>query len=286
MKLRTLATSAAMVASMMATTAPAGPAGAVGSTLPYTCQVLGQTRTFSAGLDTDAPTRLAYAQTAPTWISLTLTLPEDVTATIRDDLRAATVEGTASVAGKVGKKQTPWAFTFPRTTVPPTGSLVLIGSVPSVTFTGRKIDRMWRIRAGDLATSLRFYRADGQPTSPIPAANVACALPAGQAPLVSTVTVVKDTTTTTVIGKDTAKGSRGRAKVKVASTYGTTPRGDVRVKVFHRGEKVAERVLALKRGKVKLRTRRLTERGWSVTAKYLGNDVLRGSHGSDKIKVR
>ena len=97
---------------------------------------------------------------------------------------------------------------------------------------------------------------------------------------------MKDTTTTSVVGKDTAQGQRGRATVRVVSTYGKRVRGEVRIKVLHRGELVSERVVPLEKGKAKLKLRRLEERGWSVIAKYAGSRTFRGSHGSDKIKVR
>ncbi len=281
---------AALVAAATSVSAAAqgadGVAPAATAPLAYTCQVLGQTRTFTVVGDTDAPRRLAFGETVAATVSFAVTLPEDVTATIRDDLRAAAVDGPATVAGRIGKADGGWDLGFVRASVPATGPMTLVTSLPVGTFSGNKMGRSWRIRTGDLNATLLFYRADGQPTSPIPSAAVSCAMPTDQRSLIRKVTVVKDTTTTTVVGKDTAVGSRGRAKIKVASTHGRTPKGEVRVKLFHRGDLVSERVLDLEKGKAKLRTRRLEERGWSVTAKYAGSDTFRGSHGSDKIKVR
>jgi hypothetical protein len=248
--------------------------------------VLGQTRVFTVVGDTDAPRRLSFGETVAAIVSFSVTLPEDVTATIRDDLRATGVDGPATVAGRIGKADDGWALGFVRTPVPAAGPMTLRTSIPVATFSGDKIGRTWRIRTGDLAATLLFYRADGQPTSPIPSAAVSCTMPTDQRSMIQKVTVVKDTTTTTVIGKDTAVGSRGRAKIKVASMHGRTPRGEVLVKLFHRGDLVSKRVLPLEKGKAKLKTRRLDERGWSVRAKYVGSDKFRGSHGEDKIKVR
>ena len=144
-------------------------------------------------------------------MSFAVTLPEDVTATIRDDLRAAAVDGPASVAGRIGKADDGWTLGFVRAAVPATGPMTLVTWIPVGSFTGDKMGRTWRIRTGDLNATLLFYRADGQPTSPIPSAAIACTMPADQRGLIRKVTVVKDTTTTTVVGKDTAMGSRGRA---------------------------------------------------------------------------
>lgn len=292
MKVRVLVTAAVLVAASVsglpsAHAAPADGSAATGP-LPYSCQVLGQARTFSVAAGTDVPSRLAFGASVAATGTVMVALPEDVTTTIRQDLRAATVDGPAAVPASINKAATPWPLTFPSTAVPATGMLVLSAAIPLGTFAGKKIGRTWRVRiGGDLTTTLRFYRADGSPSSPIPSADITCTLANGkQRSLVQKVTTVKDTTTLRVAGKDTDEGERGKVRIRVASTHGRTPGGEVRVKLFHRGDLVSDRVLELEKGKARLKTRRLDERGWSVTAKFLGSNRFRGSHGSDKIKVR
>ncbi len=289
---------AAMVAALLPAAASSAQPGAhVGegiqasdatAPLPYTCQVLGQTRTFLVQVSTDAPTRLAFGETVAATATATITVPEDVTTTFRDDLRAASVDGQLALPGGVNKAMAAWTLPIARTALPPAGSsLVLTSAVPVGTFEGKRIDQKWRVRIGaELSGTLALYRADGSPASPVPNVTIACTLTDRERALVQKITTVKDTTTTTVRGKDTTKGSRGKAKITVVSTHGRNPKGEVRVKVFHRGELVSDRVVELEKGKAKVRTRRLDERGWSVSAKYLGSSKMRGSHGSDKVKVR
>jgi hypothetical protein len=274
----------AMMAALLSVTA----AYAATAPLPYTCQVLGQTRTFLVHVGTDAPTRLAFGETVAATATVTITLPEDVTTTLRDDLRAASVDGQLAAPAAVNKAKAAWALPIGRTALPAAGSsLVLVSAVPVGTFEGKRIDQKWRVRIGaDLSGTLSLYRADGSAASPVPNVSIACTMTDRERALVQKVITVKDTTTTTVRGKDTVKGSRGKARITVASTHGRNPKGEVQVKVFHRGELVSERVVELEKGKAKVRTRKLLERGWSVSAKYLGSSKMRGSHGSDKIKVR
>ncbi len=197
----------------VATIAPAAALGAGGGVaaatapLAYTCQVLGQTR--------DLHGRGRHRRAAPPRLR-------------RDDGRHRVVRGHPA-RGRHGddprrpargrgrrsgrrwpagsaRRTTAWTLGFVRT-AGAGGRSDDAGDLDRGRHLRRRQDGpTWRIRTGDLNATLLFYRADGAADLTDPERG-RLVHDAGRPALADQkITVVKDTTTTTVIGKDTAVG--------------------------------------------------------------------------------
>jgi len=262
-----------------------GPAAATSAALTYTCPVLGQAKQFTMVADTDAPGRIAYGETVAPTATGTVTVPEDVTTTIRDTLMAKKIDGKADVAATVDETARPWTLAIPQTNVPQRGTLTLTGTGPAGTFEGTKVGSIYDIAVGNFTATLNFYDANGTPSTP-PNTQVVCILNPGQATAVDSIRVVRDTTSTTVAARDINKGARAKAKVKVASEHGLTPKGKVKAKLFRDGQRLQTKQVFLRDGKRVVRFVRLAKAGtYTVRAKYVGSANFKGSSQTDTFTV-
>lgn len=260
------------------------PAVAASAPLAYTCAVLGQSRTFTLVADLDAPPTIGFGETVtPTAIG-TLTLPEDVTAAIRSDLGARRVDGRADVSTVISGTPRPWTLVFPPTDVPPAGAMTLTGVGTGGEYPGVKVGTIYDVWVGSFTAVLNFTNAAGAPTSPVPSTSLSCTMNAGQSGAVDTITVVKDQTTTKVKGRDRAPGVKPRVKIKVAAAHGHRAKGEVRVKILRKGEKVRTTVIGLQKGRARVSLDGLSG-SYVVRAKYLGSGRFKGSSVKDKISV-
>ena len=260
------------------------PAAATSAPLAYTCAVLGQTRTFTMVADLDAPPTIAFGETIAANAIGTLTVPEDVTAAIRSDLAARRVDGKADVNAAVSGTSRPWTLVFPATDVPAAGPMTLIGVGTAGNYAATKVGTTYDVVAGHFTAVLNFYNAAGAPTSPVPSTSVSCSLNAGQTGAVDTIEVVKDTTTTKVKGRDRAPGVKPRVKVKVKTAHGRRAKGEVRVKILRKGDKVRTSIVTLEKGHARVPLAGLSG-SYVVRAKYLGTGRFKGSSVKDKISV-
>jgi hypothetical protein len=263
------------------------PAEAASATLTYTCTspALGAPSQFTAVFDTDAPAKIAYGETVTPTVTGTVTVPENVTATIRDTIMAKKVDGKADVAATVDEVARPWSLAIPQTNVPPSGTMTLEGTGSAGTFAGAVVGTVYDIATGNFTATLNFYQANGSPTVP-PSATMTCALNPGQNAAVDTIKVVKDSTTTQVNARDINKGGKAKAKVTVVSDHGKTVKGKIRAKLVRHGNVLMTKVLSLKDGKRRVSFLRLyKEDTYKVKVKYLGHQNFKGSRGSDTFQV-
>jgi len=269
------------------TVAVTTPAEAATGTLAYTCTVpLQGLKQFTAVADTDAPQRIAYGETIAPAVTGTITFPEDVTRTLRDDVGAKKVDGKAEVAATVDGVARPWTLVVPQTNVPPNGSLVLTGTGPAGTFAGDKVGTVYDVAVGDFTATINNYQANGAPTTILPTAVVPCTLNAGQDPAVDTIKVVKDRTTTAVTPKQFRQGAKARAKVKVVAEHGKTVKGKIKAKLLRNGKVLQAKVLSLRDGQRRVTFLRLRNGGtYTVKAKYLGNQNFKGSSAMVKVNA-
>ena len=260
------------------------PAGAATGSLAYTCPVLGTPKTFTMVADTDAPRKIAYGETITPQATGTVTVPEDVTQTLRD-LQAQKVDGTANVAATTDGAASPWTLAVPSTTVPPNGSLVLVGTGPAGTFEGNQVGTVYDLAVGNFTATLNLRRANGDPAT-VPQTTIACTLNAGQDAAVDTIKVVKDTTSTTANARDINNGAKAKTKVKVKSEHGTTPKGKIKAKLVRGGKVWQTKVLSLRDGKRTVTFQRLHTNGtFKVKVKYVGRDNWKGSRAVDTFVV-
>lgn len=263
------------------------PAQAVTPSLTYTCTspVFTGPKQLTMVADTDAPQRIAFGETVTPTATGAITVPEDVTATIRDTVMAKKVDGKADVAAKVDGNARPWTLTVPQTNVPPTGALTLVGTGSAGDFTGNKVGNIYDIAVGDFTATLNLYNANGTPSTP-PTAQITCVLDPGQNAAVGTVKVVKDKTTSAVTPKQTRKGAKAKVTVTVASEHGETPQGKIKAKLLRNGEVLQAKVLSLRDGQRKVTFIRLEDKGnYAVKAKYVGNQNFKGSSTKEKFTV-
>ena len=202
------------------------PASAATGTLAYTCTVpVSGAKQFTAVADTDAPAKIAYGETRDAHGDRDDHVP-------RGRHHHPAGRRRRQEGGRQGRRgrdrrrrgDPPWTLAVPQTNVPPNGSLVLTGTGPAGTFTGTKVGTVYDLAVGNFTATINNYQANGTPTTTLPTAVVPCVLNPGQNAAVDTIKVVKDVTTTTVKAPDISKGEQARAKVKVASDHGQTPR--------------------------------------------------------------
>ena len=124
-------------------------------------------------------------------------------------------------------------------------SLTLVGTGPAGTFEGTKVGNVYDIAVGSFTATVNFYDANDTPRVP-PSAQIPCTLNPGQHPAVDTIAVVKDKTTTSATAKDIRKGAKAKAKVRVASEHGTTPKGKIKAKLVRNGKVWQTKVLTLR----------------------------------------
>jgi len=262
------------------------PAAATSAALTYTCTSPGFTgpKQFTMVADTDAPGRIAFGETIAPTATGTVTVPEDVTAVFRDGLMAKRVDGRADVAATVDDVVRPWSLAIPQTNVPPNGTLTLEGTGSAGTFTGAKVGTVYDIAVGNFNATLNFYSANGSPSAP--STTVTCVLNPGQTAAVDTIRVVKDGTATSVKAPDINRGGLARAKVKVVSDHGKTPKGKVKAILLRSGNKLLSKKVGLRDGRVKVKLVRLGRAGdYTVKVKYLGHRNFKRSNAKDTFTV-
>lgn len=263
------------------------PAAASSAALTYTCISPGFAgpKQFTMVADTDAPGRIAYGETVTPTATGRVTVPEDVTTTIRDGLMAKKVDGKADVAATVDNETRPWDLAIGQTNVPPKGTMTLEGTGSAGEFRGTEVRRVYNVAVGDFTATLNFYNANGTPAAP--STTVVCTLNAGQNAAVDTVKVVKDKTTTAVTARDIRKGQKAKAKIKVTSDFGLTTKGKLKVKLLRNGKKLKSKQVYLRDGqrKVKFVRVRNTSGDYAIKAKYVGHPNFRGSSARDPFTV-
>ncbi|MEO5854268.1 MAG: DUF6801 domain-containing protein [Nocardioides sp.] len=255
------------------------PAQAVTDPMTYTCTSLAFTgaKQFTMVADTDAPRRIAYGETVAPTATATITVPEDVTTSIRDVGMAKKVDGKADVAASVDGSSRPWTLAVPQTSVPPNGALTLFGTGSAGEFAGTKVGTIYDVAVRDFTATLNLYNANGTPATP-PTAQVTCLLDPGQNAAVDTVKVVKDQTTPAVKLLQTRQGAKAKVKVSVTAEHGLTPKGRIKAKLLRNGKVLQVKLLSLREGQRKVTFIRLKDKGgYAVKAKYFVNQNFKGS---------
>jgi hypothetical protein len=275
---------AALTAGLTTGLVLATPAQAATGTLTYTCTILGQPQQVTVVADTDAPKKIAYGETITPGATGTITIPEAVA----DQARLAgakKADGKADVAATVDGTARPLTLAVPSTNIPPNGPLVLEAAGPAGSFVGAKVGNVYDIAVGNFTTLLNLYEANGTAIAGSPQ-TIPCVQNPGQNAAVDTIKVVKDKTTTTVKARDIKKGSKAKAKVKVATEHGTTAKGKVKVKLIRDGDVWQTKVLSLRDGVRKVKFQRILIKGnFKIKAKYVGRESWKGSRGVDTFTV-
>lgn len=280
-----LAGAAGAVALAAGTLGVVAPADAASGTLAYTCPVLGEPKQLTMVADTDAPKKIAFGETIAPTATGTVTVPEDVTTTIRDVLMGKKLDGKADVAATVDGAPTPWVLAVPQTNVPPNGPMTLVGTGPAGSFVGTKVGKVYDVAVGNFSATLNFYLANGQPAT-VPQSTIVCTQNPGQHPAVDTIAVVKDKTTTRATAKDIRKGAKAKAKVRVTSEHGTTPKGKIKAKLVRNGKVWQTKVLTLQDGARKVTFQRIHVKGaFKIRVKYVGRESWKGSRAVDPFTV-
>jgi hypothetical protein len=211
----------------------------------------------------------------------------DVTLTIHLNTAQTAIAQSigTSVSGKVTSKGTDaLSLTFPDTPIPGTP-----GATMDVVATGKgaissakagSID----VTTGRVSAALHLTGGAGGPVD----ASTSCAQPNDGTQILGTVTVSKDASKTTTTASYNAKKDKatGKAKVK-GKQFGLAGTGKVKFTLKKGTHKVASKSGTLnKKGVAKVSFKGVKKSGkYSISAKFGGDDGLKGSKGKDTFKV-
>jgi hypothetical protein len=213
-----------------------GPAQAASVPLTYSCTNTfdANTYAFSAVVDTNAPATLGSGMTTPITVTTDVTIPEALV-TMLSGAGVATVEGTSQATGTVDGAGRVSTLAIPKTAVPTTGTMHVIGTGAGGTITGGAVGSSILLGASSFNATLTPRDTAGNVVAIPGTTTFTCTLnpPTGQNLLVDTVNVVQTSTTTTLTvdgpveygGVTTARaevtqaGSNAKPSGSVAFTY-------------------------------------------------------------------
>ena len=197
------------------------------------------------------------------------------------------MDGKADVAATVSGEARPMTLTAKQTNVPNSGPMQIEVSGPAGSFVGAAAGTTYAVAVGDFTATLNLYEANGTPLpSPMSPQVIPCVLNAGQSPAVDTITVVKDTTTTSVIARDITANHRPKAKVTVTAEHGSVPQGSIKAKLLRKGKVLQTKVLCLRDGARKVRFAPVAKTGdYTVKVRYQGGANWTGDRETDTFTV-
>jgi hypothetical protein len=262
----------AVGAAALAVGTVATPAVAASQDLTYNCDVLMATK---VSLDPGTiPATMVAGQTSKRTMSMVVHLDAAQTAVAHSF--GSTVSGTIVAPG--AHNTFPFTMTIPDQTIPSSGAMNVNASGPG------KIRPLkagtWTVSAGDMVANLAV---DG---SALPVAPN-CVAPSNGTEDFGTIAVSKDKTTTAVTAAYNAKRDVASGKAKVKSHFGLKATGKV-VFILKKGTKtIAKAGDTLNRKGVATHSfKHVKKHGkYSITAKYAGNNNLKGSSGKDAFRV-
>jgi len=172
---------------------------------------------FSAVVDTNAPATLGAGMTTPITVTSDVTIPEALVTTLHGQ-GVATVEGTSQATGTVDGAGRVSTLAIPKTTVPASGAMHVVGTGAGGSSTGGAVGSTILLGAGNFTATLTPKDTAGNAVATVPTTTFTCALtpPTGQNLLVDTVNVVQTTTTTTLtVDSPVAYGGVATARAEV-----------------------------------------------------------------------
>jgi hypothetical protein len=176
-----------------------GGAQAASVSLSYDCtSSLNATHyAFSAVVDTNAPATLGSGLTTLINVTSDVTAPADLVALLNEG-GIASVDGTSQSTGTVNGVARASTLTIPRTPVPLTGTMQVVGSGAGGSITGGDAGSTILLGADNFTATLKGYNTAGTEVTPAGGVLFTCALApsTGQNVLVDPVSVVPAPTTT------------------------------------------------------------------------------------------
>jgi hypothetical protein len=176
-----------------------GPAQAASASLTYHCTTSPNVGEYdvSAVVDTNAPATLGSGLSTPITVTSDVTVPATIT-TLLTDSGATNVSGTSSTTGTVNGVARASTLAIPKTPVPASGPMHVIGTGAGGTITGGDAGTSILLGAGNFSATLTGY--DDAGNVKVGATTFTCVLtpPTGQNLLVDTVGIVTTPTTTTL----------------------------------------------------------------------------------------
>ncbi len=253
----------------------ASPALAAGHDLTYACQILGPT---DATLD---------AGTIPATMTAGQVKKPDTTVVVHLSGVQTTTAGSLGthVQGSLKSPAKPSKIgldlTIPKTAID-------AGNPQNITASGKGTIKPTKagtitLKAGDVAAKLHLTGGAGGPQD----ADQTCTAPTDSTANLGTITVSKDKSKTSPSGSYSAKKHAASLKAKVkGAKFGLAGTGKVKFTVKKGSKTVGSASGTLKKGVAKATLKKKLAKGkYTISAKFKGDDGLKGSSGKGSFKV-
>ncbi len=235
-------------------------------------------------------TSLVAGQKVTSAATLHVVLPKGATNLLINTLGWDHFKGT--VHAKVPNKKLGMNLTVPNTAVGATASDPTPADATGNAILDYPAAGTFTLRAGNFTATLQGFKNGSKVGKPT---DVACVAPSGDSTILkdgsdasTTITVVKDTSKTATTAKYAAKKHKatGTAKVKGAN-YGLPGTGKVKFTLKKGTKTVASKKGKLnKKGVASVSFKNISKKGkYSISAKFGGDQGLKGSKGKDTFKV-
>lgn len=284
-RLRAVAASSivALAAGSAVVLGTAQPASA--STLNFDCAVpIIGTQTFPVDITSTAPATLPTGSTTAPDVTSVLTIPASLADTLRGLLGATEFSGVIHSTTLVNGVEQVVDLVVPSTPAGAAGTAIPVSATGTLApITAGNPGDVITLAAGAQDVVMQLVTPGG--TSPL---DIPCTPSAGQETTLGTISVVKDGSSTAAKASYSARLAKVKSSATVTSAHGVVPvSGNVKFILKRGTHKVAAVTKALTNGKASAAFKRVRKAGsYSVTAKYLGSDLLKGSKDKVGFRVR
>ncbi|HWJ81893.1 MAG TPA: DUF6801 domain-containing protein [Nocardioides sp.] len=284
-RLRTIAAGAAvtLAAGSAAVLGAASPASA--STLNFDCAVpLLGTQSFPVDITSNAPAQLPTGSSTAPDVTSVITVPSSLADALRGFFGATEFSGLIHSTTLVDGVAQAVDLVVPTTPAGDPGtaiSMVATGAMAPIT--AGDPGSVTTLAAGDQDVVMSLVSAGG--TTPL---EIPCTPAAGQDTTFSTITSVKDGSSTAATARYVTSKHAVKAAATVTSEHGiVSPTGNVKFVLKRGTHKVASMTKTLSGGKASATFTSIRKTGaYKVIAKYLGSDRLKASKDSASFSVR
>jgi hypothetical protein len=261
----------------------AQPASA--ATLNFDCAVpLLGTQTFPVDITSTAPASLPTGSSTSPDVSAVLTIPSGLADTLRTFFGATEFSGVIHSTTLVDGVEDVIDLVVPTTSTGDAGTPIPVSATGTLDpITAGDPGDVITLAAGAQDVVMQLVTAGG--TSPL---EIPCTPSSGQETTLNTITVTKDGSSTAAKASYSARMHKVSSSATVTSAHGIVPvSGKVKFILKRGTHKVAAVTKSLTDGKASAAFSSVRRAGsYSVTAKYLGSDLLKASKDKVGFRVR